>query len=344
MSYRRTYQGTISGSVSGSFSYPKSDSGGSRNVTLNYQESVTVNIDVETDPVDQGIAVCRNQLDVLEATIRSGAASQISEKVASTARISSAVTHGFNTLVFSEIDQKLLLLSSRIQSATSLLLAEMQEAGKREIQFTSDFQRIKERYASLFNTLNAELDQRIRMLDAPVFNLVRNDFRERISARLTAQPASTALYTAELAPAASLISGSLAKSRIISLMESIRTYLVTLIRTQGEMAGILVPDASGQQVDIAIPAMLVDKAGPVFSGSEIVTSPDARCPVLDKERVRIAMDKLAWEPPSEGQTEIVNRHFMEFVERDFELADPVQRRKADLTVRLMNENPWLTTH
>ncbi len=344
MSYRKTYHGTISGTVSGSFSYPKSESGGSRNVTLNYQETVTVNIDVDTSPVDQGIAVCRQQLDGLERSIRSGAAGQVAEKIASTARIVGAVTTGFNGLVFSEVNQKLVALSGRVQAASSLLVGEMQEAAKREIQFTADFQRIKERYASLFNTLDAELDRRIRMLDEPVFGLVRNDFRARISAQLAGQPAKTALYATELDPAAGLMSAGLHKSRIIGLIDAIRHYLVSLARTRGEMARILRAQGIEASVDVTVPAMFVEKAGPDSSVIEVVSSPDPRCPALDAERIKRKMVTLPWALPAAGQAEIVKRHFMEFVDRSFETADPAQRRKADLTVRLMNENTWLTTH
>ena len=58
MSYTRTYSRTVSGSRTVSVSYPASEHGGSRSVTVNIDVPVNINLSVDTRQFDYSVAHC----------------------------------------------------------------------------------------------------------------------------------------------------------------------------------------------------------------------------------------------------------------------------------------------
>jgi len=342
MSYRRVYHGVITGSATERVSYPASQNGGSTTVRVNYSEPFVVNIDVDTDPVDSGIAACKYQLTELEGSIHISSKNQVLEKAESTRRVVKAALDGFGSLIFSEIDQQLVEIAARIHAATALLLEENKEAEKREAQSTKDFQRIKERYASLFHTLNKDLDRRIRALDEAAFKLVRSDFRERISEPMMAIPASTAVYASETAPAIERTGTSFTKRHVLDLLAGIRRYLGSHAKTRTEMSSMLSSEAATEAADICLPALMVESDDLNNLKLDILTCKDIASPAMDIERLRKFFLDRSWVEPPASLSELVHRRFMELLGESFDLSDPVKKRTADLTVKLMRQNSWLS--
>jgi hypothetical protein len=108
MSYSRNYHETItvSGSKSRSVSYPKSDSGGTMTVTVNYTENVPVDIriNVDTNPFDQSVGSANRHINMLTSSVIATEAAHIAAKVQTSEAISNTIVDGFFGLIKSEIN------------------------------------------------------------------------------------------------------------------------------------------------------------------------------------------------------------------------------------------------
>ena len=110
------------------------------------------------------------------------------------------------------------------------------------------------------------------------------------------------------------------------------------------MASVLLSERVEDAVEISLPFALIEKSGSTSNVTEVIGCPGDQVPALDFKRLTAAMKSLSWSPAAGAQAEQVTSHFMELVERSFDLSDPVQKRQAELAVSLMRDNPWLTAN
>ena len=171
MSYTvRDYQ-TISGRVSGSYSYPASESGGSDTITLDGDEGVDIVVTVQDDPFQSSVQNCKNNIDIMTASVIATETAQLASKAEAAKKISAGIVQGFFGLINSEINQQMTELSvslgpklQEIKNITMRCLALQQ-------QMQNDFHRIRDRYVRLFGDLDRELKIRIQNLDQAAFLL-----------------------------------------------------------------------------------------------------------------------------------------------------------------------------
>lgn len=96
----------------------------------------------------------------------------IATEIQSAQEICSNVNRGFFTLVRSQISQKIAQNQSRVEA----LLMKMEQQKRLLLNVKANMEReygrIAARYLTLFSRINKELEQRIRQVDQPVFELV----------------------------------------------------------------------------------------------------------------------------------------------------------------------------
>lgn len=178
MSYSRQYTKKIavpySGYATETFSYPASESGGSRTVRVYYEgtayEDVQVDIEVDTDPFDRGVANCNNHVDVLTGSVVATQAAQVESIKQKAKQIGDTVVNGFFNTVRFEISTQIVELQKRVEA----LLLDMNEKQKKllalKAQMEKDYHRVSEQYGKIFGELNQELENRVHALDQPVFS------------------------------------------------------------------------------------------------------------------------------------------------------------------------------
>lgn len=178
MSYSRQYTKKIavpySGYATETFSYPASESGGSRTVRVYYEgtayEDVQVDIEVDTDPFDRGVANCNNHVDVLTGSVVATQAAQVESIKQKAKQIGDSVVNGFFNTVRFEISTQIVELQKRVEA----LLLDMNEKQKKllalKAQMEKDYHRVSEQYGKIFGELNQELENRVHALDQPVFS------------------------------------------------------------------------------------------------------------------------------------------------------------------------------
>ena len=178
MSYSRQYTKRIavpySGYTTETVSYPASQSGGSKTVRVYYEgtayEDVQVDIKVDTDPFDEGVASCNKHVDVLTGSVVATETAQVASIKQKAKQIGDTVVNGFFNTVRFEISTQIVELQKRVEA----LLLDMNEKQKKllalKAQMEKDYHRVSEQYGKIFGELNQELDNRVHALDQPVFS------------------------------------------------------------------------------------------------------------------------------------------------------------------------------
>jgi CRISPR/Cas system CSM-associated protein Csm2 small subunit len=230
MSYTRNFHETITvhGSSSKTVSYPKSESGGSITVTIDYVEKVPVdvNIHVDTDPFDDSVGHCNDNVNLLTGAVVATEAAQIASISQNATKVSNTVITGFFSYIRSEISQQIAELSQNIE-AQVMHLKELAQAcvGKKK-QMEGDFYRISSRYIKIFDDLNNELSNRIFELDKPTFvfrnELEHQDFRTTKNDLVN----TVTVFGKEGSELQSKISASIAKKRALDALYIAKVFLL----------------------------------------------------------------------------------------------------------------------
>jgi len=170
MSYTKNISHTISGSKV--VSYPASKSGGW--ITVNWQEQVNVNIEVDTDVFDNSVMSCNNHINALSGAIVLTNTLQCKEIENSAKQISNSIIDGFFNTISSEITQQMSDANNLYEAKFALLQQQSKSAYDLKHVMEKDYHRISSRYADIFENLNIECRRRIEAIDIMSFSLGQN--------------------------------------------------------------------------------------------------------------------------------------------------------------------------
>jgi hypothetical protein len=169
MSYSQRYKATIAVHYSGSVSYPPSESGGSKSYSGTAYEDVYVDIDVDTTPFDRSVGQCTNKVDVLTGAVVATEAAQVASIKQKARQVGDTIVNGFFSTVKFEIETQITELTKRVDA----LLLDIHEKQKKLLalreQMEKDYHRTADRYGNIFGQLDKELENRVHLLDQPVF-------------------------------------------------------------------------------------------------------------------------------------------------------------------------------
>lgn len=221
MSYTKTYQQLIQIPYSGYAS--KGD------VTVHYsgvaEETVYVNIHVNTDEFDSSVSDCGKHIGALTTSVVATKAAHAKSIADNAKKISKTIISGFFSTVRSELTQQMAELKSRVD-ATLLHLNEMAKRCRdKRRQMETDYGRICERYTKVFSDLNTELQHRVFELDRASFKL-EEQTKECANRSLTSENAGMiSVSSAENARVQSQIVASVAKKRALDAIHRANGYL-----------------------------------------------------------------------------------------------------------------------
>lgn len=261
MSYHTGCNRTIRGSVSRDITYPD---GSSHTVTIPWSEEVRIDIEVDTEPFDDSVYELRGHVDTLTGAVVATEAAHVQEKTAGAKRIAASLNQGFNGLIRSEISQQTAGLRSRVDSLL-LKLKDLGQACRNTRQtMQTDYSRITERYAKVFEELDHEIERRVSTLDAASIS-VRSYGREQsarvFSSRLCGIAAVTA---AENARAEMTVVGAGVRSRTGHLLRLALAYLAQEMQMARDIESILAPAARAATLSLPVLYLEADsKEGPV---------------------------------------------------------------------------------
>lgn len=155
---------------------------------------IEVNVKVNTTPFDNSVNRCGDHVGTLTGSIIGFKTANVASKVNNEKKIANSVTSGFSSL----IEQNLALQNAGIEAEMHAIAGELMQQCK-ELDYkhevmNKDFNRIKTRYTSLFETITKEMNNRIKQLIKPCFDFVsqvRQEQNRRIETSLLSVATTT---------------------------------------------------------------------------------------------------------------------------------------------------------
>lgn len=157
-------------------------------------KDIDVNVRVNTTPFDNSVDRCGDHVGTLTGSIIGFKTANVASKIDNEKQIVNSVTSGFSSL----IEQNLTLQNAGIEAEMHALAGELMQQCK-ELEYkhevmNKDFNRIKSRYTSLFETITKEMNNRIKQIIKPCFDFVsqvRQEQNRRIETSLLSVATTT---------------------------------------------------------------------------------------------------------------------------------------------------------
>lgn len=283
MSYARHYSTYISGTVSGSVSYPRSDSGGSISVTLEWQEPIEVMIQVDTNPFDHSVNSLKHHVDALSGAVVAAETVYVIEKTQSAKAISKSVTDGFFTLIRSDITQQMAALKSKIDALVMKLNDMKHGLVKIHQQMGLDYTRITERYSKVFEDLDQETKNRVSALDQDLISAQREMSQQLARPIDKGTSAIPTIFGGENSQAQTAMVAAGIRSRMNQLLINSQAYLAGERTLARNFAATLWEDLPAEGNLVSLPVLYLSADDPEgHAMEEIFTGASDLSPLGDE--------------------------------------------------------------
>ena len=127
---------------------------------------------VDTTPMAAELKSVSNHVKGTTAAVVTMQSAVIAAENNSANKVCSNVNRGFFTLMQSQISQKIANKQSRVEALLMHLAQQKRQLLGVKANMEREYARIAARYLKIFTSVNKELEQRIRQVDQPVFELV----------------------------------------------------------------------------------------------------------------------------------------------------------------------------
>jgi len=229
MSYTRKYHESIEvrETKSETFSYPASQTGGTKTVTVSFHKvvPVEVKIHVDTKPFDKGVSRVNSNIDVLTGAVVASEAAQVASIHENSKKVGKTIVNGFFSYIRSEISQQITELTQNIDSQLMHLRELSIAVVNKKKQMFNDFERISSRYIKIFDELNSELSNRIYELDKPTFLFKKETDKQAIRSVSNDLVNTATVFGFENSDLHTKISTSIAKKRAYDTILKARKFL-----------------------------------------------------------------------------------------------------------------------
>ncbi len=340
MSYSRSYSRTVTQSYTKSVtvSYPKSESGGSKTVTVTGTVEVPVNIDilVDTNNFDSRVNGCKNSVNMLNGAVVATTAEEVIAKSKASKKIGKSVVKGFFDYISYEISQLKSELTAKCNSILMTLFEQKAACGDKSQQMQGDYERISTRYGKLFTDLDQELKTRIKAIDAPIFKANRDMMECTTRTVDTSLLGIATILAAETAQIDAILSASTIKNRAKELIGQANTFLAGAYSLQNTLRDMLVED-DGTKL-FMLPIVYVESTETSNSVKRKVYG--SSVPSLQKIanidtnlEERFQSSNIEWSAITSSQSEQIDSHFNSELS-----ASQVDSRIAKVMMELKEKN------
>lgn len=138
---------------------------------FNVDEVVDVNVCVDTDEYDEQSAIAANNVNLLTGSVVATESAQVASIHDNAQKVAKTIVKGFFSTVRSDISAQITELHHRVEALLMLLKTQSEELNRKQIQMENDYHRTAARYTKICTDLNNELENRLKQLDLPVYNL-----------------------------------------------------------------------------------------------------------------------------------------------------------------------------
>lgn len=318
MSYTRSNTVSIPVELSGSFSYPASQTGGSRTVTLSGYVPVLTNVTVDTNNFDTSVYNASDSVNILTDSVVAMNAAQCAAIEEHSGRISKSLVSGFYNMIKSDISMKQSENNSEMQSKIALLLELSKDVLEKHSRMEQDVERLRGHYSAIFDGLDKDLKKRLMELDRPVFQL-----GQKTRSGIVKDPAvSSGAATADALNGNSQIEGRLfmarMKKNISSALRIMSNSVKNTLSYKNKMQDILWKGDSDQVQTEYIPIVYY-----VIAGDTGETDYYAAPPIADTDQVLTNVASYVrsapgerWQAMNPEESSYIDQAFTNLVEQN----------------------------
>jgi hypothetical protein len=350
MSYNQPYTIEVPFSGSRSVSYPKSESGGTMNVSFSGTVPAQIVIQVDTNPFDGSVSRVNGHVDALTGAVVAMNTAQVAAINKSAGDVSKAVVEGFFGTIKAELSQQLQALDSAIKASFGLIQEQGKAVSQKKEQMETDFNRISSRYVALFGDLDAECYKRIYELDKPAFQLSGNIQKKLINETTGSEGAKNFIIMGEEASSKMMLFTSSLLRKVRELIRTLGAYISQETRMTRLVDSLLADEEIGEKSALLLPVIFTESdvlegPGADYAGHEHAEheyasflpdalAPEKRSTIGEAVNAYCRNDAVSrWKEPDEEDRELLDREFRLLVEAEFaeapgESAGGVDRRRV----------------
>lgn len=187
---------------------------------------IDVNVNVDTTPFDYSVDNCGDHIGTLTGSIVGFKTANVASKIDNEKKIVNSVTSGFSSMIEQNLSLQNAGLEAQMHALAGELMQQCKELEYKHEVMNKDFNRIKSRYTSLFETITKELNNRLKQLIKPCFDFV-SEVRLEQNRRIETSLLSVATTTGKESDAVRIaIQTSKMKSNAEKLIYSAKNYIV----------------------------------------------------------------------------------------------------------------------
>lgn len=322
MSYRRQFTKTISVPYKGvkTYEYPASKTGGY--VDLEYsgtvQETVVVDVNVDTTPFDSSVAGCNTQINDLTTSVAAMNTAQCMAISKNADKVSTTIIDGFFHAIRTDIGTQTLELVQTVEAKLLLLRQQAETLAGIKQKMMEDYERTTARYQKIFEDLNNELSVRIHEVDQPIFNLAKSVDTQSDRMLHTDMVQTVAALGKESGLVQAQIEAATVKRHALDAMGQMKHFLTSKAQTERTLESTSIDGCDDKEAPYLVPVcyMRTDeenhKVGQKCTLPEYYASQDSRyeetlCDTLVDAEFGIRSDTESEQIVSYLQSEISDR-------------------------------------
>ena len=187
---------------------------------------IDVNVKVNTTPFDNSVDRCGDHIGTLTGSIVGFKTANVASKIDNEKKIVNSVTSGFSSMIEQNLSLQNAGIKAEMHALAGELVQQCKELDYKHEVMSKDFNRIKNRYTSLFDTINKELNNRLKQLIKPSFDFI-SQVRQEQNRRIETSLLSVATTTGKESDSARIaIQVSKMKSNAEMLISTAKQYIV----------------------------------------------------------------------------------------------------------------------
>ncbi len=224
-----------------------------------------ISCSVDTTPMAAELQSVSNHVKGTTAAVVTMQSAVIAAENNSANKVCSNVNRGFFTLMRSQISQKIANKQSRVEALLMQLAQRKRQLLGIKANMEREYGRIAARYIKIFTSVNKELEQRIRQIDQPVFELVNKHMATSSNRMNSLTSWVTTSQTEGVTQSQQILVSKMKKNAQTALNQS--TEFLSQIGEQRVLTGkVLISNPMGNdthtyQIPVAICETINDEAG-----------------------------------------------------------------------------------
>jgi hypothetical protein len=286
----------------------------------------TFHIEVDTHPLAAGVDRVARHVDATTTAVVAMQAATILAEQKAARELCDKIDDGFRTLIVSQISQK----AARARAVMDSKLQQLVQLGdfltRLKGQMERDYHRIRGRYLTTFNALDAAMAQRVAELDRPAYELGQRSF-PRLEQREMSTAGVTLIQQNEGQTTAQAV--SVARTRQITLraLHAMSTLVSRGVNLRRRLESAVGKASLPAAVSVALPTVVLDGDAIDRPGRYRRLALPSLLAGRDAERLEI--ERLFVTAPSRDVTEVERERVLVIAR------DRLERMEVDTRVRSM---------